>query len=265
LLPTMSGLSRHMSLSARSLKSTGSSVPTTSLRATLPGARRHYGQASLNIQEKPRTDSRLTIQQTPYFQEHLNQIFSPLQFPKELAKRILTHGSHSASAGGHNAGLSFMGRRVLAAYLQLFLHSSSALHPSDDVEAIMSSTLNTNILGEYVGPEWGVGRVIRWQPAAPAHKLVELDKEVDVRRQVGLYKVQGEAVEAILGGIYFQFGGMVAQRVFHTRFLPHLLVNRGLPKVFHKDANLMCAQMGGPQGTLLLTTDAKPKVAMMSN
>lgn len=98
-----------------------------------------------------------------------------------------------------------LGRRVLAAYLQLFLHSSSALHPSDDVEAIMSSTLNTNILGEYVGPEWGLGRVIRWQPAAPAHKLADMDKEVNVRRQVGLYKVQGEAVEAILGGVYFQF------------------------------------------------------------
>ena len=49
------------------------------------------------------------IQQTPYFQEHLNQIFSPLQFPKELAKRILTHSSHNAAAGGHNAGLSFIG------------------------------------------------------------------------------------------------------------------------------------------------------------
>lgn len=94
---------------------------------------------------------------------------------------------------------------MLTAYLQLFLHSSSALHPLDDLDAIMSSTLNTNILGEYVGPEWGVGRVIRWQPAAPAHKLADMDKEVDVRRQVGLYKVQGEAVEAILGGIYFQF------------------------------------------------------------
>ena len=94
---------------------------------------------------------------------------------------------------------------MLTAYLQLFLHSTSVLHPSADVEAIMSSTLNTNILGEYVGPEWGVGRVIRWQPAAPAHKLADMDKEVDIRRKVGLYKVQGEAVEAILGGIYFQF------------------------------------------------------------
>jgi hypothetical protein len=94
---------------------------------------------------------------------------------------------------------------VLTAYLQLFLHSTSTLRPSDDVEAITSSTLNTNILGEYVGPEWGVGRVIRWQPAAPAHKLADMDNQVDIRRQVGLYKVQGETVEAILGGIYFQF------------------------------------------------------------
>ena len=58
---------------------------------------------------------------------------------------------------------------------------------------------------------------------------------------------------------------MVAQRVFHTRFLPHLLVNRGLPKAFHKDANSTCERMGGPQGPLLLKTDSKPKVVPMSN
>ena len=94
---------------------------------------------------------------------------------------------------------------MLSAYLQLFLHSSSALHHSDDVEAIMKSTLNTDFLGEYVGPQWGVGRVIRWTPSAPAHKLADMDRKVDIRRQVGLYKVQGEAVQAIIGGIYFQF------------------------------------------------------------
>jgi hypothetical protein len=94
---------------------------------------------------------------------------------------------------------------VLSAYLQLFLHSSSALDPSDDVEAIMESTLNTDFLGEHVGSEWGVGRVIRWTPSAPADRLADMDKKVDVRRQVGLYKVQGEAVQAIIGGIYFQF------------------------------------------------------------
>ena len=216
----MSGLYRHMGLLVRSLKSTtGSSVPTKSLRA--PG--KDYCIVPLNLLKqglypgtRTLTDLRLTTQQTPYFQEHLNHVFSPLHFPMELAKRILTHGSHSASIGGHNAGLSFigvffslfkcscqiiyrlyaslyLGRRVLAAYLQLFLHSSSALHPSDDVEAILNSTLNTDFLGEYVGPQWGVGRVIRWTPSAPAHKLADIDKRVEVRRQVGLYKVQGEA------------------------------------------------------------------------
>jgi len=131
---------------------------------------------------------------------------------------------------------------VLSAYLQLFLHSSSALDPSDDVGVIMSSTLGTEFLGEYVGPEWGVGRVIRWTPSVSRHKLVDMDKAV--QQQIGLYKVQGEAVEAIIGGIYFQFGAVVTQRVFHTRLLPHLLRNRGLPKVFHKDANSIRERMG---------------------
>jgi len=109
----------------------------------------------------------------------------------------------------------------------------------------MKATLNTNVLGEWVGPEWGVGRVIRWTPSAPADRRAHMHEVADVRRQVGLYKVQGEAVEAIIGGIYFQFGGVVAQRVFHTRLLPLLMVNRGLPKVFHKKAKELRTQMDG--------------------
>jgi hypothetical protein len=38
---------------------------------------------------------------------------------------------------------------------------------------------------------------------------------------------------------------VIAQRVFHTRLLPHLLVNRGLPKVFHKDSKSMRKRMDG--------------------
>jgi len=41
--------------------------------------------------------------------EHLNGLFHPLQFPPELARRILTHASHPAAINGHNARLSFMG------------------------------------------------------------------------------------------------------------------------------------------------------------
>jgi hypothetical protein len=45
----------------------------------------------------------------PYFAEHLNGLFPALQFPPELARRILTHASHPAAKYGHNAAYSFMG------------------------------------------------------------------------------------------------------------------------------------------------------------
>ena len=45
----------------------------------------------------------------PRLAEHLNALFPTLSFPPELAKRILTHNSHPASAYGHNAAFSFMG------------------------------------------------------------------------------------------------------------------------------------------------------------
>lgn len=46
------------------------------------------------------------------FSRHLNQQFPPLNFPPDLAKRILTHGSHAkARTDGHNARLSFIGMR----------------------------------------------------------------------------------------------------------------------------------------------------------
>ena len=112
----MSGLARHMSLSVRSLKFTGSSVATKSLRAALPGKECcvrsvHLAKAKVLLYPGTRTltNSRQTTPHTPYFQEHLNHIFSPLHFPEELARRILTHASHSAAIGGHNARLSFIG------------------------------------------------------------------------------------------------------------------------------------------------------------
>ena len=36
---------------------------------------------------------------------------------------------------------------------------------------------------------------------------------------------------------------MVAQRVFHTRLLPLLMVKRGLPKIFHEKANELRKRM----------------------
>lgn len=161
----------------------------------------------------------------PHFAEHLNGLFPTLQFPPELARRILTHGSHPAAAYGHNAAYSFMGafcwhplwrpydlhfssssgRRVLEAYLLLLLSSSPALHPKHDLEDIVSRTLNSYTLGERVGSVWGLGRIMRWTPTIPAEKLKPGEDNRDLLKSVGLYKVQGDAVSAVMGGIFYQF------------------------------------------------------------
>lgn len=44
------------------------------------------------------------------FARHLNAQLSPLKFPPEMARRILTHASHKkAPIDGHNARMSFIG------------------------------------------------------------------------------------------------------------------------------------------------------------
>jgi len=200
------------------------------------------------------------------FSDHLNDVFPGLQFPPELARRVLTHGSHKAAIAGHNSRFSFIGRRVLESYLLLFLQSSSALQPSHDFELIASRALNTHVLGEYVAPRWGLGQVLRWVapiPSSPLKKPDGVQKGQQILRSVGLYKVQGDAVQAVMGGIFHQFGGSVAHRVFHTRVLPNILLPRradGLLDIFHVDALAVCKRMGGPEGHILLRREQNTPV-----
>ncbi|KAJ7580997.1 hypothetical protein C8J56DRAFT_1029373 [Mycena floridula] len=189
----------------------------------------------------------------PSFAEHLNGLFPGLEFPQELARRIMTHASHPGALYGHNAGLSFIGRRVLESYILLMLSASSHLKPSDDLEAIVARTVNSYVLGEYVGSQWGLGRAMLWSPSVDTSRINPQMNQTSLLRSVGLYKIQGEGVAAVVGGIFRQFGASVAHRVFHTRVLPHLLLSRrdiGLPEIFHGDARAASARMGGNHGPL---------------
>ncbi|KAF7440852.1 hypothetical protein PC9H_001200 [Pleurotus ostreatus] len=174
----------------------------------------------------------------PYFAEHLEGVFPTLKFPPELARRILTHSSHPAAIYGHNAVYGFLGRRALESYLMLFLHSCS-LQPSHDLEDIASRALNSYVLGEHIGSQWGLGRILRWTPTVSRDNLDKVSSNPTVLRSAGLYKVQGDTVAAVIGGIFYQFGAVEAHRVFHTRILPHLFLGRkteGLSEVFHRKA-----------------------------
>ncbi|KAJ7749296.1 ribonuclease-III-like-domain-containing protein [Mycena maculata] len=184
------------------------------------------------------------------FSGHLNGLFPPLKFPLELAARVLTHASHPAAYHGHNAQFSFIGRRVLESYLLLLLASSPHLKPSHDLQEIVSRVLNTYFLGEHIGSKWGLGRVMRWTPTIAASMLKDETRDkTKLLKDVGLYKVQGDAVTAVMGGIFQQFGGSVAHRIFHTRLLPRLLApHGGLPACFHSDALQACQRLGGTRG-----------------
>ncbi|KAL1695311.1 ribonuclease-III-like-domain-containing protein [Schizophyllum commune] len=214
-------------------------------------------------QKAPRLKQRTLLQRkASSFEEHLNGLFAPLKFPPELARRILTHGSHPKAVAGHNAGFTFMGRRVLKAYLLLFLSSSPNLRPSHDLEAIVDKALNTYLLGEHVGNKWGLGRNMLWQPTVPRERIP--GEPVNFVKTSGLYKVQGDCVAAILGGIFHQFGGSVAHRVFHTRLLPRLLDDpdvRVLPEAFHEDVRRARDALGGGNAPLLSSDAHTAKVS----
>lgn len=158
----------------------------------------------------------------PQLAEHLNFLFPELNFPPEVAKRILTHGSHPSAIYGHNGAFSFMGlfchvlaydtrtnlvlgRRVMESYLLLMLHSSSALKKDHSLDEVVARALNSYTLGEVVGSKWGLGRAMRWTPSVSASLLRPEADQREMLRSVGLYKVQGDAVSAVVGGVFFQF------------------------------------------------------------
>lgn len=126
------------------------------------------------------------------------------------------------------------GRRVLKSYLLLFIHSSSALKPDHDYEYILERALNTYVLGEFVGPQWQLGKVMKWTPATQSEtvagdpmSVVQLGREAS--RSIGLYKVEGTAVEAVVGGVFHQF---VSDRIHPgLRRRPTLQLGRALTKV----------------------------------
>lgn len=77
-----------------------------------------------------------------------------------------------------------------------------------DFDLTAYRTLFTPFIGEKVGDTWDLGRVMLWIPAVRASPRDWTSDTSDITRTKktpGFYKVQGTAVEAIMGGIYHQF------------------------------------------------------------
>ncbi|KDN45812.1 hypothetical protein RSAG8_04645, partial [Rhizoctonia solani AG-8 WAC10335] len=207
--------------------------------------------------------------------DYFRRLLPPLEFPEEVAVRLITHNSWR-DGGEHNNRQSFIGRRVLQAYLMTFLHAYTTLTPTppltqppsdppvdmkisqlpspndaleQDFDNLSEVVLHTRALGEHVGAAWQLERVMRWVPNTDHHTDVS-GIRVDEGGSSGLYGILGTTVEAIVGGVFYQFGGVAAHRLFHTRVLPHLAFL--LPIEYRKPAQAACKQLGGPTAPILL-------------
>ncbi|KAG8734380.1 hypothetical protein FRC12_018544 [Ceratobasidium sp. 428] len=136
---------------------------------------------------------------------------------------MITHTSWRNGLEGNNNRFSFVGRRVLKAYLLAFLHAHTPITPTppltqspsdpspdtrisqlpmpssvleDDFDEIADKAIDTRALGSMVGNVWELERVMRWAPSRVGESRLS---------DPGLYKVRGTTVEAVVGGVFFQF------------------------------------------------------------
>ncbi|WVQ75034.1 hypothetical protein IAR50_004643 [Cryptococcus sp. DSM 104548] len=158
------------------------------------------------------------------------------QFSPSLALQILTHKSYRfshpvrsispedpsailESSAPHNSRLAFLGRRALTTYLALFVHeqfagSSGKLREQGgdflrgkDLDQRLANLRHPSNLGRVLGGEWGLEDVMRWDKNITGHAT-------------HYASIKGQAVEAVLGGIFTQFGSPAAHRAFHLHVLP---------------------------------------------
>ncbi|KAF8327259.1 ribonuclease-III-like-domain-containing protein [Cantharellus anzutake] len=238
-------------------------LPSSSF-STLSPLQQQYKSSELDddVELDPVTPSSLEAARSngEWAVSYLESQFPPLQFPPDLAKRVLTHSSYrkGAQTYGHNTRLAFMGRRVMDAYFLMSLQASlpeSVAGPSFDggnaateevpytnFQELTENVLDTHTLGRHVGNEWGIGKVMRWTSAK--NHLASNPGAV----HAGRIKVQGTAVEATVGGIFHQFGGVAAYVAFHTRVLPNLVPV--LPASLHERVEDVCYQLGGRNAPL---------------
>ncbi|CAE6534866.1 unnamed protein product [Rhizoctonia solani] len=169
-----------------------------------------------------------------------------------------------------------MGRRVLHTYLMTFFHAHTILtptppltqppsdppadlkisqlpSPNDTLEQnwdnLSDMVLHTRALGEHVGAAWQLEKVMRWVPNFD-HHIDPSGTRAGEGGSPGLYKIRGTTVEAVVGGVFYQFGGVAAHRLFHTRILPHLAFL--LPTEYRKPVEAACKRLGGPSVPILL-------------
>lgn len=135
-----------------------------------------------------------------YFKQQFPSL--PEEINEQVALRAVTHKSIAGIHEDHQSRLSFLGRRTLR--FQLMLH---LLESGKSVEDEVFRCLDTSKLGETIGNDWELERVMRWSTNS---------------ENSGVYKVRGSTVEAVVGAISHQYGQEISNKIFKSKILPKL-------------------------------------------
>jgi hypothetical protein len=251
--------------------------------------------STTNTPRTSSSSSRLHFPHSKLIKQHLEELLYPLSFSDQLACRIVSAknliksqdsldsleqqtegGVGFARLSEHNTKLSFIGRRAMHFALSNFLlhapRSSSSSTPasssssSDDnhsktigkstSEVVEDALLTKFVLGQYVGHQWELEKIMRWRELGPppSKQLSSSGEETQPRvlHGTGLWMARGHVVEAIVGAVMaehvsgfssrqndnpecwlaklreqslfcFVFQGTrLSMAVFHSLVLPHL-------------------------------------------
>ena len=128
----------------------------------------------------------------------------------ELLRRALTHRSYAYENGGlpHNERLEFLGDSVLGIVVTESLYRAHPDLPEGRLAKLRASVVNMRALADVarrIGPD-GLG----------AYLYLGRGEESTGGRDKS--SILADALEALLGAIYFEHGLDVAARVIHDRF-----------------------------------------------
>jgi hypothetical protein len=267
---------RRLRTSARASLETVSSSSSTKSSSSLTDSL--YGRTRNNTP----IQSPLSPEKASEYLSSLLNLPSSRQFPAPLALRILTHKSYrgaqvlgqgyhsrtsspsssststdlSTGSAGHNARLTFLGKRAMLSYLLMFIHQHSldtgrqtgmelqGLELSNTkgepvgLDEKLQNLVNCSNLGRTLGSRWGLEHVMRWQSnlvGSGSGRTVHDERdeahlvnsiftsqtgEAAQARDSGALKIYGEGVQAVLGGTMMQFVSVLPRSSARMIFVP---------------------------------------------
>lgn len=144
--------------------------------------------------------------------EHFEAVFGVRDFDPELLRLALTHRSYAYEHGGipTNERLEFLGDSVLSLVVTTALYRDHPDLPEGQLARLRASVVNMKALAK-VARRMGDGGI-------GPHLLLGKGEESSGGRNKN--SILADAVEALLGAVYLQFGVETAKQVVHRFFDP---------------------------------------------